>query len=143
MSSLDFLMVLDTGSDLFWLPCKCSSCFTHLNTSNEGNVFKRTMQILKLMFSPMKSTGWFLFWLTFYNMFCLSFYCLFSSFLSISSLSFCYFLSLIIGQKNQGERGTAKFGTLLCFGFPSKLCFGQRYLLVFIVAMVLLFELYE
>uniref|UniRef100_A0A1S4DT41 Peptidase A1 domain-containing protein n=1 Tax=Cucumis melo TaxID=3656 RepID=A0A1S4DT41_CUCME len=34
--SVDFLVALDTGSDLFWLPCECSSCATYLNTSNGG-----------------------------------------------------------------------------------------------------------
>lgn len=55
--SVDFLVALDTGSDLFWLPCECSSCATYLNTSNGGKVFKPTLQILKLMFSLMKSIG--------------------------------------------------------------------------------------
>ena len=66
--SLDFLVALDTGSDLFWLPCECSSCFTYLNTSNGGKVFKPTSQILKLMFSLMKSIGWLLFCLSFYSL---------------------------------------------------------------------------
>ncbi|XP_035542844.1 aspartyl protease family protein 1-like, partial [Juglans regia] len=34
--SLSFLVALDTGSDLFWLPCDCKpgSCFTALQTSS-------------------------------------------------------------------------------------------------------------
>ncbi|XVF62229.1 hypothetical protein PTKIN_Ptkin08bG0200600 [Pterospermum kingtungense] len=32
--ALSFLVALDTGSDLFWLPCDCSSCVQGLKTSN-------------------------------------------------------------------------------------------------------------
>ncbi|XP_022775453.1 aspartyl protease family protein 1-like [Durio zibethinus] len=32
--ALSFLVALDTGSDLFWLPCDCSSCVQGLRTSN-------------------------------------------------------------------------------------------------------------
>ncbi|KAJ4714132.1 aspartyl protease family protein 1-like [Melia azedarach] len=31
---LSFLVALDTGSDLFWLPCDCSSCVHGLNSTN-------------------------------------------------------------------------------------------------------------
>ncbi|EPS72692.1 aspartyl protease family protein, partial [Genlisea aurea] len=31
---LTFLVALDTGSDLFWLPCDCTSCPRRLNTSS-------------------------------------------------------------------------------------------------------------
>lgn len=29
-----FLVALDTGSDLFWLPCNCTSCVRGLKTQN-------------------------------------------------------------------------------------------------------------
>ncbi|RVX16643.1 Aspartyl protease family protein 1 [Vitis vinifera] len=32
--SLWFLVALDTGSDLFWLPCDCTSCIKGLNTTS-------------------------------------------------------------------------------------------------------------
>lgn len=32
--SLSFLVALDTGSDLFWLPCDCTSCVRGLQTSS-------------------------------------------------------------------------------------------------------------
>ncbi|XVE87480.1 hypothetical protein DITRI_Ditri18aG0120800 [Diplodiscus trichospermus] len=32
--ALSFLVALDTGSDLFWLPCDCSSCVQGLRSSN-------------------------------------------------------------------------------------------------------------
>ncbi|KAL3631661.1 hypothetical protein CASFOL_024645 [Castilleja foliolosa] len=35
--ALPFLVALDTGSDLFWLPCDCTSCVRSINsTSREG-----------------------------------------------------------------------------------------------------------
>ncbi|XVF59833.1 hypothetical protein PTKIN_Ptkin07bG0307200 [Pterospermum kingtungense] len=32
--ALSFLVALDTGSDLFWLPCDCTSCVHYLGTSD-------------------------------------------------------------------------------------------------------------
>ncbi|XVE82436.1 hypothetical protein DITRI_Ditri16bG0004700 [Diplodiscus trichospermus] len=36
--ALSFLVALDTGSDLFWLPCDCSSCLRTLETSNGQSI---------------------------------------------------------------------------------------------------------
>ena len=30
---VSYLVALDTGSDLFWLPCDCVNCVTEYNTS--------------------------------------------------------------------------------------------------------------
>lgn len=32
--ALTFLVALDTGSDLFWLPCDCTSCSRSLNSTS-------------------------------------------------------------------------------------------------------------
>ncbi|KAK3224397.1 hypothetical protein Dsin_011422 [Dipteronia sinensis] len=45
---LSFLVALDTGSDLFWLPCDCTSCLSGLNTSSGVVKFN--------IFSPNKSS---------------------------------------------------------------------------------------
>ncbi|KAK8694534.1 hypothetical protein V6N13_072083 [Hibiscus sabdariffa] len=36
--ALSFLVALDTGSDLFWLPCECSPCVRGLRTSNDQTI---------------------------------------------------------------------------------------------------------
>ncbi|KAL3345903.1 hypothetical protein AABB24_024709 [Solanum stoloniferum] len=35
---LSFLVALDTGSDLFWLPCECSNCVRALQTRSGGRI---------------------------------------------------------------------------------------------------------
>ncbi|KAK4773941.1 hypothetical protein SAY87_028960 [Trapa incisa] len=47
--SLSFLVALDTGSDLFWLPCDCISCVWGLKTSGG-------QEILFNMYSPTTSS---------------------------------------------------------------------------------------
>lgn len=32
---LSFLVALDTGSDLFWLPCNCTKCVRAIGISNQ------------------------------------------------------------------------------------------------------------
>lgn len=41
-----FLVALDTGSDLFWLPCDCSSCVSALRSSSG--------QVIELLHWPQK-----------------------------------------------------------------------------------------
>lgn len=36
--AVSYLVALDTGSDLFWLPCDCVNCVTGLNSSS-GVIF--------------------------------------------------------------------------------------------------------
>ncbi|KAL7126412.1 hypothetical protein ABFS83_14G185200 [Erythranthe nasuta] len=47
---LEYLVALDTGSDLFWLPCDCTSCVRSLNTTS-GKALKLNI------YSPSTSTS--------------------------------------------------------------------------------------
>ncbi|CAN1226586.1 Aspartyl protease family protein 1 [Linum perenne] len=47
--SVSFLVALDTGSDLFWLPCDCQSCVRGLQTSSG--------QVLISLYSPNASSS--------------------------------------------------------------------------------------
>lgn len=51
--SLSFLVALDTGSDLFWLPCDCSSCVhTLLTTSGKVSCSNETIVAIPLNTNP-------------------------------------------------------------------------------------------
>lgn len=45
---LYFLVALDTGSNLFWLPCECTKCRTYLTTRDNEKVFFFFLNILWL-----------------------------------------------------------------------------------------------
>ncbi|KAK4384303.1 Aspartyl protease family protein 1 [Sesamum angolense] len=58
---LTFLVALDTGSDLFWLPCDCTNCVRSLNSTSgkqlDLNIYSPSTSSTRGIFSNTSSTG--------------------------------------------------------------------------------------